>query len=183
MFDPFPYRDPNRLVTLTIKNLTKSQGITQRDFFFPQEFLALREQNRVLEDIVGYHQSSFFYDDGTGTRQLVGAFVTTDTFDFYGVPPLLGRGITRGDGQPAAAPVFVMNYKMWQEEFEGNAKILGTTFVINDEPRTLVGIMPSGFDKSPLVRLDRSRTFLGRKIRFHYSIALLSAHSVGSDCC
>ncbi len=146
MFDPFPYRDSNRLVRLTVENLTKSQGITHRDFYFPQEFLALRQQNRVFEDIVGYDPSSFFYDDGKGTRQLVGAFVTTNTFEFYGVPPLLGRGITPDDGQPAAAPVFVMNYKMWQREFEGDPKILGATFVINDEPTMLVGIMPSRFD-------------------------------------
>jgi len=146
MFDPFPYRDSNRLVRLTVENLRKSQGITHRDFYFPQEFLALRQQNRVFEDIVGYDSSSFFYDDGKGTRQLVGAFVTTNTFEFYGVPPLLGRGITPDDGQPAAAPVFVMNYKMWQREFEADPKILGATFVINDEPTTLVGIMPSRFD-------------------------------------
>jgi putative ABC transport system permease protein len=146
LLDPFPYKDSRRLVSLTVENLTKSQGITHRDFYFPQEFLALRQQNRVFEDIVGYDSSSFFYDDGKGTRQLVGAFVTTNTFEFYGVPPLLGRGITPDDGQPAAAPVFVMNYKMWQKEFDGDPKILGATFVINDEPRTLVGIMPSRFD-------------------------------------
>jgi putative ABC transport system permease protein len=146
LLNPFPYRASHRLITFTVENLTKSQGITHRDWFGPQEFLALRDQNRVFEDIVGYDPGSFFYDDGKGTRQLEGSYVTPNTFVFYGVPPLLGRGLTSGDAEPGAAPVFLMSYGLWQREFGGDPKILGTSFLMNDEPRVLVGVMPKRFN-------------------------------------
>ena len=46
---------------------------------------------------------------------------------------------------PAPPPVFVMNYKTWQSSFNGDPKILGKEYIVNGEPRTLVGIMPPRF--------------------------------------
>jgi putative ABC transport system permease protein len=42
--------------------------------------------------------------------------------------------------------VFIMNYRMWQTEFNGDPKILGATFLLNGKSRTLVGIMPERFN-------------------------------------
>src|SRR5216683_3395675 len=72
--------------------------------------------------------------------------VTTNTFDYLGVPPLLGRAISEEDGSSGAPLVFVMNYRLWQREFGGDPKILGTTFILNGKPTTLVGIMPLQFN-------------------------------------
>jgi putative ABC transport system permease protein len=87
------------------------------------------------------------YDDGKSIRFFsFGAVVTPNTFDYLGVPPLLGRTISEEDGDPTASPVFVMNYRLWQREFGGDPKILGTIFVLNGKPTTLVGIMPLRFN-------------------------------------
>ena len=128
-----------------------------RGFSMP-EFIAFRQQNRVFEDVVGYNNTvNVAYNDGSGTREIFGtrgseshagaggAYVTTNTFDYYGVSPLMGRGIVQEDGRPGASPVFVMNYRLWQEVFHGDPKIIGRTFLLNGEPRTLVGIMPPRF--------------------------------------
>jgi putative ABC transport system permease protein len=58
----------------------------------------------------------------------------------------LGRSLTLEDGNLGAPPVFVMNYRFWQREFGGDAKVLGRIFVLNGQPTTLVGIMPSQFN-------------------------------------
>jgi putative ABC transport system permease protein len=39
-----------------------------------------------------------------------------------------------------------MNYRLWQREFGGDPKILNTSFILNGEPTTLVGIMPPQFN-------------------------------------
>jgi putative ABC transport system permease protein len=49
------------------------------------------------------------------------------------------------DYEPAATPVFVLRYKTWVKEFGADPKILNKTFVLNDTPRMLVGIMPPRF--------------------------------------
>jgi len=70
---------------------------------------------------------------------------------------LSGRGITPYDGQYAAAPVFVMNYKMWQREFEGDPKLRGTLVIMTTT--MLVGIMPVGstFTTSDLVARSQTK--------------------------
>src|SRR5256884_4515828 len=75
-----------------------------------------------------------------------GETVTANTFDFLGVPPLLGRTLSPDDGRLDAPPVFVMNYHVWQSEFGGDPNILNKIFILNGKPTTLVGIMPSRFN-------------------------------------
>ncbi|MGA8150073.1 MAG: ABC transporter permease [Terriglobales bacterium] len=148
LLDPFPYKDSDRLVTFAIHNTTGNGVSVGRRFYSVPEFLAFREQNRVFEDMVGYNFSrSALYDDGHGTRALPGlAAVTTNTFQFYGVAPLLGRSIIPEDGRPGATPVFVMNSRLWRSEFNGDPTIVGKTFVLNGGPRTLIGVMPARFN-------------------------------------
>jgi putative ABC transport system permease protein len=157
LFQPFPYRSFERSTVVRIHDMSET-GNDGRGWFSIPEFLAFREQNRVFEDMVGYNNAvNISYDDGSGTREIFGsrgseshagsggAYVTTNTFDYYGVSPLLGRGIMQEDGNPGAPPVFVMNYRLWQELFHGDPGILGKSFLLNGEARTLVGIMPSRF--------------------------------------
>jgi len=145
-FRAFPYKEFNRSVVLELRNLTSTGGWKSRWFFFPEEVKAFREQNHVFEDMIAHAGARVLYDDGKSTRYWSAEVVTTNTFDYLGVAPLLGRTIAQADGRPGAPPVFVMNYRFWQAEFGGDPKVLGTTFVLNGEPTTLVGIMPPRFD-------------------------------------
>jgi putative ABC transport system permease protein len=148
LLHPFPYKDSDRLVTFALENLTNHGASTGRNWFSWQEFLTFREQNHIFEDLVAYHGGlvSMVLRDGNGPRLYPAAHVTASTFDFYAVPPLLGRAITPQDGTPEAPPVFVMNFRMWQTEFGGDPGVLGKTFVLDGRPRTLVGIMPRPFN-------------------------------------
>src|SRR6266481_3456868 len=146
-FRALPYKDFNRSVVLNMHNLGSVGGWKVRQYFFPEEVRAFRQQNHKFEDIVAYIGMRPKYDDGKSIRFFsFGAVVTPNTFDYLGVPPLLGRTISEEDGRPGAPPVLVMNYRLWQREFGGDRKILGTTFILNGKPTTLVGIMPLRFN-------------------------------------
>ncbi|TMP98039.1 MAG: ABC transporter permease, partial [Verrucomicrobia bacterium] len=106
---------------------------------------SIREQNQVFENVVGYTGGFALLRDGLQTYQLYMSRVTADAFEFYGVPPLLGRSILPADGKPGAPPVFVIGYKTWKGIFNADAKILGKNYRVNGEPRTLVGVMPQRF--------------------------------------
>jgi putative ABC transport system permease protein len=146
-FNALPYKDFNRLVVIGIRSLAAAGGGKVRSSFSLAEIRALREQNHVFEELVGHMGMRPTYDDGKSIRYFsFGAVVTANTFDYLGVPPLLGRTISQEDGSPGAPPVFVMNYRLWQREFGGDPKILGTTFILNGKPTTLIGIMPLKFN-------------------------------------
>ena len=146
VFDPFPYRDFQHSVTFEMRDLAGTGDAVTRNHYTIPEFLAIREQNHVFEDIIGNYQLDVLYTDGKGTRRLRGGYVTTNGFDFLGVPPLLGRVFSADDEKPSAPLVFMMNYGLWQTQFGGDSRILGATFFLNGKPRTLVGIMPRRFN-------------------------------------
>lgn len=146
-FHALPYKDFDRSIVLEMRNLAGSGGWKVRRYFSPAEVRAFREQNHELQDIVAHVGMRPTYNDGKSTRFFsLGAIVTANTFDYLGVPALLGRTILPEDGSPGAPPVFVMNYRLWQREFGGDAKILDTIFILNGKPTTLVGIMPPQFN-------------------------------------
>ncbi len=146
-FHALPYKDFDRSVVLRMNNLASTGGWKARQFFSLEEVRALREQNHVFENLIAYARMRPTYDDGKSIRFFsFGAVVTTNTFAYLDIPPLLGRAISEEDGRPGAAPVFVMNYRLWQREFAGDPKIIGTVFVLNGKPTTLVGIMPPQFN-------------------------------------
>jgi len=146
-FQALPYKNFSRSVVFEMRNLAGAGGWKVRRYFSPEEVRAFREQNHGFEDIIAYRRMRPTYDDGKSVSFFsFGAVVTTNTFDYLGVPALLGRTIMAEDGNHGAPPVFVMNYRLWQREFGGDPKILGTTFVLNGQPTTLVGIMPLRFN-------------------------------------
>lgn len=156
LIQPLPYKDFKRLAVFQIEDMTKAGG--DRTMFSVDELNAFREQNHVFTDLVGYNNDvNVVYNDGHGTRDILGtsgaqshpgsggAYVTTNTFRFYGVLPFLGRALTDTDGAVGAQPVFVMNYRLWKYAFREDPRILDRTFILNGEPRTLVGIMSARF--------------------------------------
>jgi putative ABC transport system permease protein len=149
LFNAFTAKDASRLVVPVIHN-TEKAGRLQLDsdplYCHLSDLDLIREQNQVFENIAGYSVFGMvLIKDGLLTYQLYDARVTSDSFEFYGVPPLLGRGITSEDGKPGALPIFVMSYKTWKDAFQEDPNILGRSFTVDGEPRTLVGVMPSRF--------------------------------------
>ncbi len=142
-----PYKNFDRSVVFEMRNTESSGGWMGRRFFGAAELRAFREQNHVFEDIMAQNGWRAQYDNGRFARYWpMGAIVSANTFDFLGVSPLLGRGISPDDGKPGATPVLVMNYRLWQSEFGGDPKILGRSLSLDGKPFILVGIMPPQFD-------------------------------------
>jgi putative ABC transport system permease protein len=144
LLNPFPYKDANGISIFQIHDVERAGNRGRGAFSFP-EFLDYREQNNVFTDMVGTAYTDVLYSSNGGAQQLQGAYVTTNTFPFLGVKPLLGRWIAEDDGKPGAPPVFVMSFSFWKEQFNGDPRVLGTALMLNGESRTLVGIMPPRF--------------------------------------
>jgi putative ABC transport system permease protein len=144
LIEPFPYKGSDRLTQFFINDSARSQQFGRGGFSMP-EYLAFKEQNHVFEDLIGTSNMDILYTDGEGTKQFSGGKVTTNTFEFLGMKPLLGRGIVPDDGRADAPPVVVLSYKMWHDEFNSDPAVIGRSVKLNGEQRTVIGVMPERF--------------------------------------
>jgi putative ABC transport system permease protein len=144
LMEPFPYPDAQRFYSIQIHDTERNEPGGRASFSGP-EYLDYVEQNHVFDRVIANDQFDVLYRSGEGTQMLAGHYVTPGTFEFLGMPALLGRVMQPADYEPGATPVFVLRYKTWVREFGADPKILNKTYVLNDTPRMLVGIMPPRF--------------------------------------
>lgn len=144
LMEPFPYTDPPRLMSVLIHDTERNEPGGRAAFTGP-EFLDYAEQNHSFDRVIANAGLDVLYRSGEGTERFSGHLVTPGTFEFLGMPALLGRVMQPADYEPGAPPVFVLRYKTWVNRFSADPKLLNTTFILNGTPRTLIGIMPPRF--------------------------------------
>lgn len=144
LLEPFPYRAPERLTKFFVHDPAHPDQSGRAEFSM-SEYTAFKEQNHVFEDVIATTRLDVLYTDQEGTKQFRGIATSANTFEFFGIQPLLGRAFVPNDGQDGAPPVAVISYRAWKREFNGDPNVLGSLFTLNGTPTTLVGIMPPRF--------------------------------------
>jgi predicted permease len=81
----------------------------------------------------------------TAARPLRSEYVTGNYFSTLGVGAFSGRVLTANDDTPSAPPVAVLSYHAWQTAYGGDASVVGSTFVVESHPFTVIGVAPPGF--------------------------------------
>jgi predicted permease len=143
LFEPFPYKDSRHLVTIRLHD--QDQADRWRGAFLFAEIQDFIKQNHVFDGMVANLEDDIVYSAGDGNLQLGGNFVTSGTFEFFGVAPFLGRSLEAADYQPGAPPVFVLRHATWVGKFNSDHSLIGKTFMLNGVSRTLVGIAAPRF--------------------------------------
>src|SRR5690242_19909401 len=120
------------------------------DLFSYDLFLHLKQAAPEFEELAAF-QSGYGYNNLTvrrnsePARAAHGEFVTGNYFSTFGIKPFLGRLLLSSDENAGAAPVAVMNYQTWQNDYAGDAGMVGSTLYIQGRPFTIVGVAPPGF--------------------------------------
>ena len=78
-------------------------------------------------------------------KPLRSEYVTGSYFSTLGVGAFGGRVFTPEDDKPSAPPVMVLSHRAWQTTYGGDASVVGSTFVVEGHPFTVVGVAPPGF--------------------------------------
>jgi hypothetical protein len=110
----------------------------------------LRERTQTLSAIAGYFA---FYGVGDNLlsgrgepERLSGVPVSENFFDVLGVKPMLGRGFNAQESAWKGPKAVMLGHAIWERRFNRDPKIVGTALIINDEPHTVVGVLPASFD-------------------------------------
>ncbi len=143
LMDPYPYANANRMAHLVVKDKSGEDqyiGITGRQV---QEL----RKSPVLEDVVGFDVWSLTVTGSDLPEDVQATYFTSNAFNFFGVPPALGRGLLPSDavdGQDPA-PVAVLAYKFWQRHFNSDPSVLGKPLQLVRKNYTIVGVAAPRF--------------------------------------
>ncbi len=144
---PLPFRDSSRLVSVGTSN-SRAHNISGA-MSYP-DFLDLRAQNHVLEDLAAYTDSSVTLTGVDQPAHLIGAQVSASLFNVLSATPELGRTFLPEDDQPRHHTV-ILSHQIWKARFAGDPKIIGRTILLDKTGYTVVGVMPASF-QFPLQR-------------------------------
>ncbi len=78
-------------------------------------------------------------------KALRGEHVSGNYFQVFGLQPYAGRLLTPTDDVVGAPMGVVMSYQTWQRDYALDPTIVGSTFILNTNPVTILGITPPGF--------------------------------------
>jgi predicted permease len=152
MLQSLPVSDPARLYRIGDGDACCVQGGPQDRwgmFSYPL-------YQRLVEETPEFEQVAAFQAGGprfsvrrertdAAARPIRAEFVTGNYFTTLGVGAIGGRVFTAEDDRPAAAPVLVLSHHVWAGTYGGDPSVVGSTFVVEGHPFTVVGVTAPGF--------------------------------------
>jgi len=143
---PLPFADPGQLVWIANRETSGLSGQTTQ----VGHMLDLRERSQSLSAIAGYFA---FYGVGDNLlsgkgepERLSGVPVSANFFDVLGVRPQLGRVFNAQESVWKGPKVVMLGHGLWERRFNSDPAIVGSALTLNDEPHTVVGVLPASFD-------------------------------------
>ena len=142
VIDPFPYRSPDTLVSLSVIG---PDGRGNWSTYTIDEYVELTERATAFNGLIASTISDVSMTEAGAPERLRGNYVSMNTFDVMGVPVLLGRPPAAADARADAPPVAILGYRFWQRQFGGDLTVVGRTLRLEGERREVIGVMPRRF--------------------------------------
>jgi predicted permease len=152
MLKSLPVADPSRLYRIGDGQDCCIEGSPQDNWgmFSYLFYQRMRENTPEFEELAAFQAGGIQFSMRRGendhvAKPLGGEFVSGNYFSTFGVNAFTGRTILPSDDQPTSAPVAMLSYRTWQQEYGSDPHVVGSTFILNGRPFVVVGITPPGF--------------------------------------
>ena len=136
---PLPFAESDRLVDLdetAPKWNLKYVGISATDYF------AWSKGNGAFDSMAVFRGPRFNLSDGGMAQRVAGAQVSHEMLDVLRLKPFLGRNFSEEEDRPGGAKVVMLSYGLWQRAFQSDSNVLGRVVKLDDEPYTVIGVLP-----------------------------------------
>lgn len=176
---PLPFPHPDQLVAVWEE--FPKRGTTLETFSYPN-FIDLRSETEVFANAGAYSLSSHTLTGVETPERLNSLRMTASLLPTLGINVSTGRNFTTEEDRPDAERAVLLSDHLWRGRFGSNPLIVGQKIELNDEPVTIVGVLPKAFriggenpDICLPLRLDPLK--IGRGMRGLQVIARLNTGS------
>jgi putative ABC transport system permease protein len=160
LLEPLPFEASDQLVIFW----ETEDGSGRSPASYPN-FLNWREQAKSFEDIGVITYWHFNLGGEQGPERVFATLVSEGLFELLGVEPELGRTILPEEDRAGAPKVVLISHGLWHRRFGGDPGVIGEAILIDQEPFTVIGVMPPGFEAP-------SPWLVGKKTDVWFSLCL-----------
>lgn len=137
-----PYKNSERMTL--IQRVAGNQNHQSR---WPvQSYRLLLEKQSAFEDILAFVTEGISLKHDDVSEFISGSYIEPSFCRITGTYPMIGRVFTDEDCKPGSSSVGIISYSLWQRMFNGSADVLGKSIRADGVVRTIIGVMPEGFD-------------------------------------
>src|SRR5579862_6395378 len=146
---PLPFRDPASIVWIS-NRADDASGNMSAATVQVGHFVDFQTANHSFSEMAAYYA---FY--GVGDEKLTGQGeperltsvpVSHDFFPLLGVQPQIGRQFSEEECAWNGPKAVLLTSGLWKRRFNSDRGIVGRVLILNDEPVTVVGVLPDSFD-------------------------------------
>ena len=137
---PLPFRDAGKLCLVT-ESLPSFPALGPSY----QNYVDFRDQAKSFEGLAAVHIDRLNLTGQGDPERLSAQMATASLFPLLGVNAIEGHTFTADEDRYGGPAVVLLSYGFWQRNFGGARSILGKTVRLNDQPYTVTGILPPGF--------------------------------------
>ena len=139
---PLAYEHPEQLVTVTetLPEMGPDElGVSAGEY---QDY---RDRNRSFSQVAAFESDGFNLTGAGQPLRVRAARVSASAFPVLGVSPQLGRAFTDAEDRAGSDHVVILSHRLWRDSYSRNPDILGKTVKLNEQPYTVIGVMPDSF--------------------------------------
>ena len=144
MFRPLPFPGADRIVRVYSTQDGRRVG-GDAGGPSPMDMQDFAQANRTFEDMLVYdtwRKNVSFTDNRGAPEQMWVGLAPGEYFDALGIQPIMGRLFTHDESYNGKHYVAVISTRIWKMRFASDPAILGRKVLINDEPYTIIAVVP-----------------------------------------
>src|SRR5437773_5352349 len=141
LLQPLPYPRPEQLVVV-------ARTAPRFDHPVPvsgPNFLDWRARARQFQFLAGFDGRGFTVMFGNEPENILGAAVSPNFLSVLEAAPILGRDFLEPEEHTGNDRVALITHSFWKKRLGGDARWVGRTLTINNQPFTVVGVLPHDF--------------------------------------
>ncbi len=141
---PTPFANPEGLAL--VWETDRKSGTVREPASVP-DFLDFQERSERFQQLSAFNGAELnLNQSGSEPARLPALAVGHGFLPMLGVSPLLGRTFTVEEDRPGGPAVALIGEALWERLFDRDPAVLGREIILDDTPRTVVGVLQAGAD-------------------------------------
>jgi len=134
---PFPYREPQQLVSVSARDKTNDRSGTLL------RYELVRDLNHSFQSVAVWTNDDLNLTGSGEPVQVPIARVSPSFLSTLGIQPQIGRIFAEDEGRLEGKPVVMLSDSMWRSRFRGDRNVIDQTVTLDSTPYTIIGVLPA----------------------------------------